>query len=83
MRGSLLLGTPRQTQFMGTTDAAGVLDVVVPVGLIPPAFDVRRTFLQPLMIEMAHPGPGGKARAHPSRVTLGAGSAFLVLDNAF
>jgi hypothetical protein len=44
---------------------------------------VRRVFLQPLMIEGARVGTGGKLRARPSRVTLGAGSAFLVLDNTF
>jgi hypothetical protein len=83
LHGTRLLGTPRVIDFMGVTDAAGALDVLVPLGLLPPTWDVRRVFLQPLMIEGARGGPGGKLRARPSRVTLGAGSAFLVLDNAF
>jgi hypothetical protein len=81
--GFLLLGLPRALDYMGRTDASGALDVLVPLGLLPPTWDVRRVFLQPLMIEGARGGPGGKLRARPSRVTLGAGSAFLVLDNAF
>jgi hypothetical protein len=35
------------------------------------------------MIEPARGGPGGKLRERPSRVTLGAGSVFLVLDDSF
>jgi hypothetical protein len=80
--GFLLLGTPRALDHMGRTDASGALDVLVPLGLLPPTWDVRRVFLQPLMIEGAR-ASAGKARAQPSRVTLGAGSAFLVLDQSF
>jgi hypothetical protein len=80
--GWLLLGTPRVLDHMGATDASGALDVLLPLGNLTPGFEVRRTFLQPLMIEGARSGTG-KARAQPSRVTLGAGSAFLVLDSSF
>jgi hypothetical protein len=81
--GSLLLGTPRTLEFMGTLDALGELDVLVPLGLLSPGFDVRRAVLQPVMVESMRKGPGGWIRKVPSAVTLGAGTAFLVLDESF
>jgi hypothetical protein len=81
--GWLVLGTPRVTEFMGTTDANGLLEVLLPLGNLAPGLDVRHTFLQPLMIEAARSVSGGHARERTSRVTLGAGSAFLVLDQSF
>jgi len=78
--GTLMTGSPHPTQLMGMTDAGGILQVVNPLGLLPPSSDVRTLYLQAWMIEIGP--PQGKVR-DVRYVTLGAGKVFLVLDQSF
>jgi hypothetical protein len=80
LRGSLLVGMPRATEFLGFTDSEGRLEVVRSIGLLPPSADIRRLYMQPFYFV---PEPAARQVAPHGGAILGAGALYLVLDESF
>jgi hypothetical protein len=84
--GVLLVGAPRELEYVGLTDEAGRLSVLLPRGLLPTGIESQDTFLQAGYIHLTPtaPPPGSaKRRQFPMDFVLGSGSMLVTLDGSF